>query len=285
MEKERDTLANELQQAEQDLEAIKKFSRSRNREVLFSLGILIIWIIILIYNGYGYENFIYAIIIGKSGILLVLSLLNILQFLRGIDEVRNINRIKRAFLEGRRENTGMPFNGTSKAKKVIDVAIAVSFIIFLMIFIQNYILSNAISLEKMSADIPVVRVTDINDSLDFGDQNFYWENKSTLLLKKQFRLNESTYIDGKRIGIHENIYELRFESMSEPLLMGMISKSRKADGLKELNYVGFDNIYVAEYGEIKEIYITKGNIVASFNCWGDWNFDYIISIINKKLKI
>lgn len=160
-----------------------------------------------------------------------------------------------------------------------------------------------IPLSKVAPGLPLVRLVEIEQSPDYVpsvsttidgvDYASHLSSRSSLLVPVQYQLaekgdgaSEKERAEGVpyKPSLHMDYYDLRISYFADGLVRDLIRRdvrgevaaiARKAEGL--------DRVYVAEDGQVKQLFVARGDRVAAVRYQGKQSVDVILALLAEKL--
>ncbi|MFP7298322.1 DUF2812 domain-containing protein [Neobacillus niacini] len=218
----------------------------------------------------------------------------------------SIRLIRKNLIEGKPIDHHAPWKKHHRRNSIIGLLITLVVGMSAVLPFVQLIKADTKTLPESTPNLPIVRLADIEQNPafvrgepDYMSDNVDWGNRYTYkwspLAPGQYETDENGLIPGKMWGdgsgeyspsIHTRVYQLSIPEMADHLITDLIKRYRYESS--EEDYVltkhsYFDILIIHEEEAMKEVFVSKGNVVMYVRYHGYGEIDSIIKNIEEKL--
>lgn len=223
-----------------------------------------------------------------------------------IQSYRSIRALRKSLLEG----TPIDHHANWQKNRWLSNSIGGFFVLlsFMMIIlpIMTLIMTTNDALPMEITSLPIVRLAEIENNSDLVRQTFYhldgidrsnrinydWSPLATI----QYQANERGIIANVKWkdnsgeyspSVNNFYYKLTFPRMAEGFIndLAEILLYKGDEEIQIIKHPDFDNLYIVEDGETKQIFASIGRNVLYLDYHGNADIDHIIKLMSEKLSI
>ncbi|SET45232.1 Protein of unknown function [Natronincola peptidivorans] len=219
----------------------------------------------------------------------------------------SIRALRNTLLEGKSINHNAPWK---KHHRLTSIIAMIYIVILVLVVAPSFVQlgkSNTKTLPEVSADLPIVRLGDVEQNPELVRESSYirdnidWSNRYSyhwsLLAPIQFQSDEHGIVsnkmweDGSGVyspSVHTRVYQLSVPSMVESLISDLIKRydlAHRGGDFINIEHTDFDVLIVHEVDEFKQVFVSKGKAVMHVRYYGYADISSVIESTAHKITL